>query len=832
MGNKADGQFEAVLTLRNNSQHALSGDWALYFNSTARLTSDSASFNLRHINGDFYELRPSGQKSRIEPGESRRIELSGGPWAINISDAPSGFYLVRHDDKGTNAAPLPLPLHVEAFPASEHLRRGAADVVPVVSPKSRYLENEHLRLLPLEQLVKVVPTPLTLEPRPGQVRVNRDTIIFFEPSLKNEADFLASALQPLLGTRLGIESLPSKAQGQGTAIRLRVSPIAGASSEEKHGPEAYTLDATAENGIIITGASAAGVFYGVQTLRALVPIEMYRRSNPELLINAVQIFDRPRFDYRGLHLDVARNFQTKETVKKLLDLMAFYKLSHLHFHLTDDEGWRIEIRELPELADVGGRRGHTADEADHLFPSYGSGPNPADSPGSGFYTQEDFVEILRHARSRHISVVPELDLPGHARAAVKAMEARHRRLMASDPQSAEEFLLREPGDQSQYESVQRWNDNVVDVGREATYRLLNVVVAELAAMYERAGAPLEMVHLGGDEVPAGVWGKSPACQQIAVEAGSGIPRHKLLELHFLDRASQLVARHSLRTACWDDCLLLEVDKDANAARSRRAARKPVPTAYVWNSVWGWGREDAAYRLANAGFDVVLCNAPHLYFDLACEKDPAEPGYYWAGFVGMRAPFEFVPLEIYKNAERNSMGHPLSQDELASRVRLTRAGIQNIRGLQGQLWSENIRGREQLEYMAFPRTIALAERAWAGDPSWADIDDPAKRQLARTRDWNQFANRLGQVELPRLDHFPGGVHYRLPPPGASERGGLVAANVAFPGLQIRYTTDGSEPTAGDELYKAPFRVVMPQTIHFKSFDTRGRTSRKSVVDITH
>ena len=140
---------------------------------------------------------------------------------------------------------------------------------------------------------------------------------------------------------------------------------------------------------------------------------------------------RRGFRYRGVHLDVARNFQSKATVKKLLDLMAFYKLNRLHWHLTDDEGWRIEIRALPELTDVGARRGHTLDEANHLVPSHGSGPfaDDATSPGNGFYSQDDFVEILQYAHARHITVIPELDFPGHARAAIKAMEARHRRLM-------------------------------------------------------------------------------------------------------------------------------------------------------------------------------------------------------------------------------------------------------------------------------------------------------------------------------------------------------------------------------------------------------------------
>ena len=165
---------------------------------------------------------------------------------------------------------------------------------------------------------------------------------------------------------------------------------------------------------------------------------------------------------------------------------------------------------------------------------------------------------------------------------------------------------------------------------------------------------------------------------------------------------------------------------------------------------GWGREDAAYRLANAGFDVVLCNATDLYFDLACEKHPDEPGYYWAGFVDTRAAFELVPLDVFKNADQDGMGRPVPAATLANRQRLTEQGTRHILGIQGQLWAENLRSPAMLEYMAFPRMIALAERAWARSPAWAEIEDAAERRRQIDYDWNQFANRLGQIELPRLD----------------------------------------------------------------------------------
>ena len=561
---------------------------------------------------------------------------------------------------------------------------------------------------------------------------------------------------------------------------------------------------------------------------AILPIDSYGKKSDEFAVDAMRIVDAPRFQYRGLHLDVARNFQSKESVKKLLDLMAFYKLNRFHWHLTDDEGWRFEVKTLPELTDVGGRRGHDLNETHNLIPSYGSGPSPASatSAGNGFYTQEDLVEILRYANLRHIAVIPEVDLPGHARAAVKAMDARQCKLRQNrESDEAKRFLLQEPGDASKYESVQMWRDNVVDVGRDETYQFVSAVVDELASVYRRAGVPLTSIHLGGDEVPQGVWEKSPACERLPLEVNVTAPRRAQLELYFLDRASKLLTDRSIQPACWEDCLLVDSDKDLAAGDSRRAAGRPAPTAYVWNNVLGWGREDAAYRLANAGFDVVLCNATHLYFDLACEKDPLEPGYYWAGFVGMRAPFEFIPLDVFKNASHDAMGQPVSPDALANRARLTASGRKHVLGIQGQLWGENLRSAASLDYMAFPRAIALAERAWSQSPKWADIDDPTARRAAIDLDWNQFANRLGQRELPRLDYLSGGVHYRLPPPGVVFRDGQVHANVALPGLTIRYTNNGAEPDNTAPEYHRP--IAPAPSVKIKSFDTRGRSSRTSV-----
>lgn len=818
-------RYQAELRLTNIGDIPLAGGWALYFNSGNRLLAESVSegFSLVHINGDFFALRPTATSPPICVGDSRIIRWHGAPQAINVSDAPSGCYFVP-DDSRPPPTTIPVNLTIGPFPAAAPSR--AAQPVPLLSAQS---------------LIPIIPTPSQIVETPGKVTLSRSTIIEYDASLAAEAAYLAAELGPPLGTTslATRPSSPARRMGRNT-IRLRTGVVHVRGVARQAGDEAYLLVVDPDDGIEVIGSDAAGVFYGLQSLRALLPVDVFRAPSSRVAIDVVSIADAPRFRYRGLLVDVARNFQPIETIKKLLDLMAFYKLNRFHWHLTDDEGWRIEIHTLPELTSVGARRGHTTDDAEHLVPSYGSGPfdDAAGSPGNGFYSQDDVIEILRYAAARHITVIPELDFPGHARAAIQAMSTRQHRLEAQgNNAAAQEYVLRDPADASQYESAQLWHDNVVDVGLASTYRFLSTVVGELCNIYRRAGVPLATVHVGGDEVPAGAWTHSSACEALQPEGDPRLSRHQQLERYFLQRVSDILAHHGVDTACWEDGLLhisepcplgrgqgesgrrvvstatsLNTREDwdklvlvaADGQRDEQTLHRNIgtTTAYVWNDVPSAGREDAAQRLVAAGFDVVLCNATHLYFDLAYESAAEEPGQHWAGFVDTRLPFEFAPLSI------------------------SDAGAGQVIGIQGQLWGEHLRSPERLEYMAFPRLLAMAERAWAATPGWADQQDTAIRAQQLAADWHQFANRLGQRELPRLDFLCGGVRYRLPPPHTLVLEDNLHAHVEFPGLTIRYTTDGTEPTAASALYVAP--IPHSGTIKLRSFDVRGRGSRTATV----
>jgi hexosaminidase len=505
--------------------------------------------------------------------------------------------------------------------------------------------------------------------------------------------------------------------------------------------------------------------------------------------------------------------------------MAFYKLNKFHFHVTGDEGWRLEINGLPELTEVGGQRGHSVDERERLIPSFGSGPNVEGI--SSYYTQNDFIEILKHASERHIEVIPEIDIPGHARAAIKSMEARYYRLMAEGKtKEATEYRLVDPEDKSVYRSVQNFDDNVINVCMPSTYRFLEKVIDEIIEMYRTAKAPLSMIHIGGDEVPEGTWQKSAFCEDLILE-DKNVKNASDLPDYFLRNVYHILKARKLLVAGWEEIALIKnppgqsPDKTPN---QKNVKHRFIP--YVWNNVWGWGGEDLGYGLANTGYKIVLCNATNLYFDCAYNKDPKEPGLYWPGFVNTRKAFEFTPYDILMSANEDRLGNVIDLENYKDWTRLTEKGKKNILGIQGQLWGERLINSSRLEYMAFPKILGLAERAWAVQPEWTKIDDKNLRKEKFYTEWNTFVNSVGQREMIRLDYFDNGVAYRIPPPGAVIEDGKLNANTAYPGLQIRYTTDGTKPTVESYLYNSP--VAVKGMIKLRSFNSIGRGSRVATV----
>lgn len=790
----------AVFTIKNKSGAALpASGWRLYFTSVMGIdpAGVGGGFKVEHINGDLYRLFPGDTFKGLQPGADLRISYESEGPLLNYSAAPAGLYLVRDQapDKGEpvgdyTVAPVKDP---------------SADFI---KPADIYAANALVKDIPAAELPAIFPTPASYKALKGSFMLHRHAGIYAEAAFSAEAAYLAGELTALSGTR------PRMVPDGAADIVIKKGPMAD---------EAYELSVTT-GGIVIIAAGPAGAFYAIQSLKSLMPPASWAGPRPDITLPALEVRDAPRFAFRGLLLDVARNFKKKDEVLKVLDLMALYKLNVLHFHISDDEGWRFEVPGLPELTGVGARRGH----GDGMLPpSFGAGPLPDTNLASGYYTRAEFMDILRYAAKRHIEVMPELESPGHARAAIKAMEARYARLKAAgDEKAAEEYLLSDPEDKSVYRTAQYWNDNVMCVALPSVYRFEAKVLDELVSIYREAGAPLRTVHMGGDEVPAGAWEASPAVKALMARDHT-VRNTEDLWHYYYSRTAALLKERGLFLSGWEEAGLRKTEKDG------KKSTEPAPDfaaegfrVHVWSNMAGWGNEDLPYRLANAGYKVVLSCVGNNYFDLAYSRSPDEPGYYWGGFTDVDKPFSFLPYDYYRNA-RDVNGKMAGASVFEGKERLTEKGRADIAGLQGLLWGENITSNGALEYMLLPKLLGLAERAWAPDPAWAVEKDTKAAGALYDRAWSIFVNTLGKRELPRLDSYHGGFSYRIPPVGAITENGKVLANVQLPGFDLRYTSDGAEPTAQSRLYTGP--IAGKGLIKIKAFTRQGRGGKTTRIE---
>ncbi|SFC79494.1 family 20 glycosylhydrolase [Spirosoma endophyticum] len=810
--------FDARFKLTNKSDVALTdANWALFFNMSPRPILPAKTpqpATVQHINGDWYKLTPN-QGFSLAPGASTEVLYQGTEAVTKVTDAPLGLYVVYYDKDGKEENIVQIAqanYTIVPFTRKEQMLRGTGDLYPLATSENTYQNNLAVSLLPVEQLQKIIPSPVKLTTSASVLTLNSSLPIYAEKGLESEANFLSQKLKTLTGKDFSVNA--------GTATTKGIFLKTGKISINGVAKEAYRLGIDG-NGVSIVGSDAAGVFYGVQSLLALIPTTTYLTPSADIPLNYVQVDDAPRFEFRGMHLDVSRNFQTKETILRLLDLLAFYKVNKFLFYTTEDEGWRLEIDGLPELTKVGAQREHTSGkETAVLHPAYGSGPKAYDEGkyGSGYYTKADFIDILKYAKERHIKVIPEVNLPGHARAAIKAMEARYDRLMKEGKEKeANEYRLIDPNDNSVYLSAQGYTDNVVSVGLESTYHFYEKVVDEITKMYKEAGLPMDVMHAGGDEVPDGVWTKSPIAANV-LKANPTIKDPKNLQAYFFGKLRERLAKRNLEVHAWEEAVLVKATDGKLVMNPEFVGKGVVP--YVWNNLFDI---DLGNRLANAGYPVVLCNVSNFYFDMAYNNDPQEPGLYWAGYVDTRNNWAFAPFDMFKTTYKTSMGKPLS---FAWLERMKPEARKNVRGIESQLWSETVKGRDMAEYDMLPKLLGFAESAWAPERPWETIENRQARETSMKTGWNVFANTLAQKDLPRLAHINGGYTYRLPLPGVHIEKGMVNANVELPGLRIRYTTDGSEPTAQSPVYKSPVKVS--GTVKLRSFDAAGRSSRSAVV----
>ena len=452
---------------------------------------------------------------------------------------------------------------------------------------------------------------------------------------------------------------------------------------------------------------------------AKVTIEnMKRNAGSDELPNLV-IEDWPDFSYRGFMLDISRNFTNKENILKFIDLLAHYKVSVFHLHFGDDEGWRVEIPEFPELTTYGAyhefpykdENGNYT-ETNYLLPSYNGSFDPKDmtSSANGHLTKEDYVEIVKYAWERRITVIPEFDTPGHSRAAIKAMEAYAKRT------GDDSFLLSDPEDASEYCSVQYYRDNALNVAMPSTYKFIEVVFDRLIAYHKEAGAPIPAIHVGGDEVPGGAWVGSEPCQKIMKERGWD--NIELMKSYYIENVLDIAESRGVKISGWQE-LVMDLEDHVY-----ERMKKNLYSVNFWHT--GSGNDEYPYKYANDGVPTVLSNMTNTYVDFAYTPDKTERGLSWGGFVDERRSFSLLPFDIYRSVRWDDHGRIRDISKLPEGKTPLKAK-ENIIGVQAQLWTETVRSFDHVTSYVFPKVCGVFERAWNASPSWEGTtvaDDPA------------------------------------------------------------------------------------------------------------
>ncbi|HMA53408.1 MAG TPA: glycoside hydrolase family 20 protein [Acidobacteriota bacterium] len=592
--------------------------------------------------------------------------------------------------------------------------------------------------------LSITPAPLRSEARPGRFVLGPSTkivVLESQAGVMPVASYLKGMLGRPTGFDLGIEAAAGAAKE--TAVRAGSIALRLEDLETRLGQEGYLLEA-GTNGILIRAAAPAGLFYGTQTLRQLLPaaIEGPSAASGERawIVPGVAIEDRPRFSWRGALLDCSRHFYPKNFVLRWIDILAMHKLNTFHWHLTDDQGWRIEIKRYPRLTEVGAWRVDREDKPWNAREL--QKPGEAATYG-GFYTQDDVREIVAYAASRQVTIVPEIEMPGHAKAALTAYP---------------EFSC--TGGPFTVPPGGYWP--ITDIfcpGNDGTFEFLANVLAEVVDLF-----PGSFVHIGGDEANKAEWKRCPKCQ--ARMKAEGLKDENELQSYFVRRMEKVLSAKGRRLIGWDEIL--------------EGGLAPQATVMSWRGIEG------GITAARAGHDVVMSPTSHCYIDYY-QGNPAVEPLAIGGYVPLRKVYEFEPVP----------------------EALTGTEAGHVFGGQANLWTEYVPDGKHAEYMALPRLAALAEVVWS-----------AKSR----RDWNDFASRIPHL----FDVYAAaGMNFARSAyvvairaeatPGANRA--AVALETEITGLDLRYTTNGSDPGPSSKLSAKP--VVLRKTVELRAAAFRGR-----------
>ena len=616
--------------------------------------------------------------------------------------------------------------------------------------KNRFLISFFLLLVSTigfsQEVISIIPEPVSLTQNSGYFVLSGKTKIITngDESVLPLVKMFAGRVDFLTGNKLTVTS-----KGKGKNISLQINKT----RNNEIGDEGYVLEIQ-PSGVNVAANNPSGIFYGLQSLLQLVSLNsITENKGQEVTVPAVAIVDYPRFAWRGLMLDVSRHFFDKEFIKKFLDQMVEYKYNVFHWHLTDDPGWRIEIKKYPKLTEVGAWRVPRTGVF-YSMPAVKPGEKPT---YGGYYTQEDIREIVKYAADRFITIVPEIDIPGHSRSLIAAYpqascSGRQTTVYAGEIGGPEE--------------------NVLCAGNEANFKMLDDILGEVVALF-----PGEYIHIGGDEVCKDFWEQCPKCRKVMTE--NGLKDEHELQSYFIKRAEKIVELKGKRLIGWDE--ILEGGLAPNA------------------TVMSWRGMEGGIKAASEGHEVVMTPTDFCYLDYM-QGDPITSGF----------PAPWPTLDISKVYSFEPV--PNSIDP------------KYILGGQGNVWTEMIQEERQVEYMTWPRAMALAEVFWS----------PKEK-----RNIENFMHRLEQ-SLPLLDKnetkYARSVYDPFAKLTETSSGELqVEFGSEFPGLDIFYSfnfafPDEYSPKYNGEPVTIPTGAVEIKAITYRDGKPIGQMLRVKIDDL--
>ncbi len=525
---------------------------------------------------------------------------------------------------------------------------------------------------------KVIPMPKNITESAANPFVLSKKVSITYPcsqaELSKEAAFLSEYFNEILGYALDVQE---SNEPEKSAINLSVNPDIFTENDS------YKIIVNEDN-INIIGSNAQSVFYAVQTLRKSLP---FNAIGEDIIMPAAEIYDYPRFGHRGMMLDVSRHIFDLDSIKEFIDVMALHNMNKFHIHLTDDQGWRIEIKKYPELTEIGAWRSGTKIGKTETYDTIRYG---------GFYTQEELRELVKYAEDRHITIIPEIDLPGHQLAA-----------LATYP----EFGCTG----GPYEVWRQWgvSDDVICAGNEDAMRFLEDVLIEVMDIF-----PSEYIHIGGDECPKVRWEQCPKCQAKIKELGYADDEHfkseAYLQSYVMKRMEKFVEDHGRKVIGWDEIL--------------EGGLGPNVTVMSWRSIDG-GKEGAKQN-----HDVIMTPCSHLYFDYYQTDNTDDEPLAIGGYIPVKRVYDFEPIPS----------------------ELTESEAKHILGPQANLWVEYIKNMNTVFYRVLPRMDALAEVQWV-TPEQKNYDDFLNRvykmvELYDIKGWN-YAKHIFDIDvkiIPNVD----------------------------------------------------------------------------------